>query len=194
MAMYQSEVRGTGRAWREESILKERITCLAEYLTSDDERFGFMLLGSAGNGKTTLLRAFQHLLLLLGQLPNCEENYGLKPGTYMRICRATDYVFYASNSQRYDLTIRAIRDAPLLGIDDLGQESLSLQSYGNIMFPIIDLLEYRYSRRLFTAATTNYSAKELVGKYGERLADRFREMFFRIAFNFDSLRKINSTK
>lgn len=190
MAMYQSEVTKCGRKWSDNTILADRIQHLANYLTSEDERFGFMLLGKPGCGKTTFLRSFQQLLLLLGQQPNCEYHYGLKIGIYMRICTALGYVSFASRSQQFWLTVRAIRDTELLGIDDLGREATDLQSYGNVTSPIVDLLEYRYSRRLFTAVTTNLSAKELREKYGDRLVDRFREMFFRVGFNFDSLRKI----
>lgn len=55
--------------------------------------------------------------------------------------------------------------------------------------PFVDTIYYRYDRQKFTIMTSNLSAEDLADKYGERIADRFTEMFDRIAFENYSYRK-----
>ena len=55
------------------------------------------------------------------------------------------------------------------------------------------MLTYRYDRRLPTFVTTNLAQRPEDGetlrqRYGDRLADRFNEMFFVIAFYNQSYR------
>ena len=70
----------------------------------------------------------------------------------------------------------------MLGIDDMGKEPAEIMNYGTIMNPVIDLLEQRYRRQVFTAITTNLTAKEIKNKYGTRVSDRFKEMLEVIVF------------
>ena len=77
----------------------------------------------------------------------------------------------------------------MLSIDDLGIEPITAKLYGNESTPIIDLLYYRYDWRLFTIITSNLDEQGLDTMYGPRIADRFREMFDRIAYTNASYRK-----
>ena len=77
----------------------------------------------------------------------------------------------------------------VLFIDDLGEESLTVKNYGNEQSPLIEVLYKRYDKRQFTVITTNKSEEEIQQMYGERIADRFKEMFDRVFFGHQSFRK-----
>ena len=70
----------------------------------------------------------------------------------------------------------------MLAIDDLGTEPAEVLDYGNVLNPAIDLLSARYTDQLFTVVTTNLTPKQIREHYGDRIADRFNEMFERIVF------------
>ena len=80
-----------------------------------------------------------------------------------------------------------------IGLDELGIEPIEVQQYGNITTPSSDVLTYRYDRRLPTFVTTNLAQDKRDGetlrdRYGDRLADRFNEMFYVIGFYNQSYR------
>ena len=83
---------------------------------------------------------------------------------------------------------RNLRSRPLLAIEDMGREPTEVLEYGNVLNPVIDLLEYRYDAQLFTMITTNLNPSEIRQKYGARIADRFNEMFERVIFKNQSYR------
>ena len=74
-------------------------------------------------------------------------------------------------------------------IEDIGREPTEMLDYGNVLNPIIDLIEYRYNNQLFTAITTNLTSEQISTKYGRRIADRFNEMLEVIIFKNPSYRK-----
>ena len=80
----------------------------------------------------------------------------------------------------------------MLGIDDLGKEPAEIVDYGNILSPVVDLIEHRYDRQLFTVITTNLPPEKIREKYGDRIADRFNEMVGRIIFRNTTYRTISS--
>lgn len=84
---------------------------------------------------------------------------------------------------------RTVRDADMLGIEDMGREATEVMDYGNVYSPIIDLLEYRYNNQLFTFITTNLTGKQVRTKYGDRIADRFNEMMEVVIFKNPTYRK-----
>lgn len=139
-----------------------------------------MLAGGVGTGKTTLLTACQYFFLDM-------QDYKLLPwstGIRMKTAKSLLESFQNGYSAKYYF------NEPLLAIDDLGTEPLETINFGSVKTPIIDLLEYRYSHRLVTFVSTNLSSKEREEKYGNRIADRFEQMFLKIVFNEDSYRRI----
>ena len=70
--------------------------------------------------------------------------------------------------------------------DDLGTEG-SLKYYGNECNVMAEILLTRYdlfvSQKIKTHITTNLSATEIEGFYGNRVRSRLREMFNLIAFD-----------
>lgn len=155
---------------------------LAAALTQQEPKFGVMLCGKVGNGKTTLIYALRAVVYYCRDVgwigPDYAERFSIE--------EAKDVVRYA---KRCDDRYEKIRKQPMLAIDELGREPLEVLDYGNVLNPILDVLEYRYNQQLPTFLTTNLDAREIREKYGDRIADRFNEMLHVIIFERQSYRK-----
>ena len=155
----------------------ENLLQMANYLTQEEPKFGVMMCGTCGNGKTTLLYALQSALNYLNQM-----GHFTFLSEYFQVCMeivdAKDIVIMAKDLK----AIRNLRSRSMLAIDDLGKEAAEVLDFGNALSPVIDLLEYRYQHQLFTAITTNLTNEEITKKYGKRIADRFNEMLEVIIF------------
>lgn len=160
---------------------------MAHYLTKPNPKFGVMLCGTCGNGKTTLVLALRAAIAYLKERGHFDE-YRNHANPYfdfeLRLIDARDVVDIYKDRPRY-VTLRSER---LLAIDDLGKEPAEVLDYGNVTNPIVDLLENRYFTQRFTIITTNLDAKEIREKYGKRIADRFNEMLDVIVFQDISYR------
>ena len=176
MAAYQTEVENRYVKFIADVTLVNHVRAMAKALTEDSPKFGIMLCGTCGNGKTTLLRAFQLSL-------NYLSRNGFLQDAGIRIVDAKDV-----STIMKDPNTRQVRSAPMLAIEDMGREATEVIDYGNVTCPIIDLLEYRYAEQLFTFITTNLNTKDIREKYGDRLADRFNEMLCVITFSNPSFR------
>ena len=159
---------------------------LAKYLTQEDPKFGVMLCGTCGNGKTTLLYTLQSAINDLNRKGHFDF-LGSDFHVGIMIIDAKEIVQIARDLDR----LQSLRTQQMLAIDDLGNEPTEILDYGNVLSPVVDLLEYRYNRQLFTAVTTNLTSKEIREKYGARIADRFNEMLEVIRFKDISYRKLN---
>lgn len=172
LGAYEAEVIYRHRKFIMDEATKENIMKVAEFLASGPGKFGFMLIGNCGNGKTTLLYAFQNLLNYLAKREVIEKDCGIQIVDAREVTEiARDFKGMAN-----------LKRKPMLAIEDMGRESTEVLDYGNVYNPVIDLLEYRYDQQLFTAFTSNLSVDELKEKYGKRIADRFREMFAKVVF------------
>ena len=87
-------------------------------------------------------------------------------------------------------TFSLLINLDLLAIDDLGTEPREVMDYGNIINPTVDILTRRYENQLFTIISTNLTPPDFSQVYGERIADRMREMMEKIPFNNSSYRSI----
>ena len=188
-AHYAARVRERGRDVVWDAPTVDHIVALAEFITSDDPHHGVMLLGSVGNGKTTLMRAFQsaiwHLDLYEKHFRFMDDPYDGPPcHPRLEIYDARALAEKVKDRQRFD----AVKATPLLGIDDLGTDPSQKLDYGNVLQPLAELIEYRYSRDLFTIITTNLDAKKVENTYAARVRDRLREMCACISFEQKSYR------
>lgn len=174
---YKVEVAVRGCKYIPNREVEDNIATIVSLFTEDSPKFGFILSGSVGNGKTTMVRAIQQWLNFL------RRKY-MPDGDGMMMASSKSIVKWAQDKSSWDFICRV----PLLCIDDLGSEPAEVMDYGNANTPIVDLLEVRYSRMLFTAATTNLTPKERRERYGERIADRCRQMFENIVFKESSYR------
>lgn len=182
LAAIQAEVERRGRMFEDSSGLHEHIRKIAGLFTTPTTKFGIMLCGGVGNGKSTMLKALQNLLNYL-QIPNNSSStfttYGMKIENAKFLCHQI----------RVDpKNLLHFQHLDMLGIDDLGEEEASVMDYGNRVTPVIDLLSYRYDRMLFTMVTTNLTPAQIRSTYGDRIADRFNEMMLIIPYQEPSFR------
>lgn len=159
--------------------LKKQATQIAEWLTNDNPKFGLLLCGKCGNGKTTFVKSFQQLLNILNP-----KIRGFHIGMKIRDARSISNIC-KRNYSHWD----SICDEPMLAIDDLGIEPVEVLDFGNVLSPIVDLLTRRYDKQLFTIVTTNLTPKEIREKYGTRIADRLNEMMEKVIFENETYRK-----
>lgn len=180
LAAYKAEVEFRHRAFVADERTKENCKRLAAFLTADKSKFGVMLCGICGNGKTTMLYAFRSAMNWLSDC-RCfgDERKGI------RVIDAKEIAAYAKEPRSF----HELRSASMLGIEDMGREATEVIDFGNVLNPVIDLLEYRYNQQLFTFITTNLKADEVRKKYGDRIADRFNEMLEVIIFGNTTYRK-----
>lgn len=179
-AAYKAEVMYRGKMFENDEQTKDNIKRVAKFLTSDSGKFGVMLCGVCGNGKTTLLYAFRNLINYFS-----ERSYFEDKNTGLLVVDAKDVSFYAKDVNRF----KYLKGYGMVAIDDVGREQTSVLDYGNVLNPLIDLFEYRYNNQLFTFITTNLKPEEIRKKYGDRIADRFNEMFGVISFKNSTYRK-----
>ena len=159
--------------------LEAQVRCLSAFLTQENSKFGILLAGGCGNGKTTIIKALQNLINAL-RIPNPynDKEYA------MRIIDAKSLV--ATCKSNYEDWKRLMYQ-DLLAIDDLGTEPREVMDYGNIINPV-DILTRRYENQLFTIIATNLTPPQISQVYGERIADRMREMMEIIPFHNSSYR------
>ena len=175
LAEFMVEVENRHRTFCSNEYLETQLHDIANWLTSPSSHFGIMLCGGCGNGKSTMLKAFQKLLNDL-RIPKPHND-----GTYgIQIVDAKYIVYLCKNN--YD-AYRNLIKVDMLGIDDLGTEPSEVMDYGNVYTPVIDLLTKRYEEQLFTVITTNLTPQQIRGHYGDRIADRLNEMVKKIVFN-----------
>lgn len=177
-ASYMAEVKYRNREFSENPELTKQIAKAARWLTTQD-KFGIMLCGVPGNGKTTLMLAIRSLINFI----EMTDSYNEKMSVYRIDAREIARL----NKDDY-AKFERIRSKKMLAIDDMGLEPAEVMDYGNILNPVIDLLSYRYDEQLFTIVTTNLKPEEIRQKYGDRIADRFNEMMERIIFYNSSYR------
>lgn len=185
-AAYMAEVEYRHRTLVLDDKTKHNIEVVAEFLTNPNSKFGLMLCGMCGNGKTTMLYALQQACNFLSSrnafdgMYDRSENIGISVMDAREITqiRSKDYQSFMRLRQRF-----------MLAIDDLGTEPTEVLDYGNVLSPVVELLEYRYDHQLFTVITTNVAPKDIKEKYGQRIADRFNEMMQVVVFENPTYRK-----
>ena len=193
-AFYQYEVEKRQRKFILDANTEGNLIKLAEYLTQPVPKFGIMCCGTCGNGKTTLMYAFQQLVNYL----QGRRHFAFLDGENS-VFKASIEIFRAkeiAQISRDQAKFRELRQRPMLAIDDMGTEPAEVYDYQNINTPLADLIDYRYNHQLFTFITTNLVAQPKTDKdvtirmkYGDRIADRFNEMLHVIVFKDISYRK-----
>lgn len=177
---YKFEVERRHRNFRFDAYIQTLIRSVSAWLC-DTERsnFGMLFCGGTGNGKTTMACAIRslHDIMSEGDAPSERKRFVFVDATTVNALAKRDYDKY-----------RTLYTAPLLLIDDLGQEPAEVLDYGNAINPTIDLLTHRYNEQLFTVITTNLAPRQIREKYGDRLADRFNEMFTKFVFQGETYR------
>ena len=170
-AAYQAEVKSRNMKYQENDETSTIIAKMANVLTTKSHKTGIVLCGTCGNGKTTLVRALQNSLI------------------YLKLRNLAEYGLPIMDAREVANRMKESKTVPLLAIEDMGKEPTTKLDYGNILNPVIEVLEHRYNEQLFTVISTNLTAKEIKEKYGTRIADRFNEMMSVIIFTGKSFRR-----
>jgi len=178
LASVQAEVQLRNQPFKSCATLTGYIQAAAHWLT-DGGRFGLLMCGLPGNGKSTLMKAVAALINFF----DLKNDYGDHIGVSTYDAREITHI----NRSNYD-SFKRVCNLPMLAIDDLGLEPTEVLDYGNVLSPVIDLLTVRYNEQLPTLVTTNLTGKDIRTKYGDRIADRFNEMMQVIIFNNPSYR------
>lgn len=181
-AAYRAEVAFRRRQFIADEYTASHIAQLADFLTSDTSRFGLMLCGTYGNGKTTLMYALRSATNLLNR---CGEFNERRVGIRIEDARDIAKLYTARDQRPYN----EFKQAEHVIIEDMGKEPIEQMNYGTVISPVVEILEYRYHNQLFTAITTNLTPQEIRTKYGNRIADRFNEMMQVITFQDQTYRK-----
>lgn len=188
-ASYEVEVEHRNRQMVWDDNIMGNIAQVAEFITGKSSKFGLNFKGMCGNGKTTMLYALQGVLMnlrLKGYFDEEEANGITKIA--LGVVDAKDVRHYAINEDKFD----ELKRRPLLAIEDLGREATEVLDHGNPLTPVTDLIEYRYNNQLFTVITTNLTDEGIKAKYGNRIIDRFNEMFEDVVFVGNSYRDIEA--
>ena len=178
---YANEVASRGGSFILDINTSDHIKRAAEWLTDEKPKYGMLLCGQCGNGKTTLVKAIDKIVRFMTNDKSYDEQ------KFIKIVDAKEIVHLAKCD---DKAYKALCNTEMLAIDDLGIEPSEVLDYGNVLNPAIDLLTYRYNEQLFTIITTNLTPKQIREHYGDRIADRFNEMMSRIVFNNSSYRTL----
>ena len=187
---YAARVRGRDHdvTWDADTV--SHLKAMALYMTdSGDSRNGLMMAGTVGNGKSTLMwalaRAIEYLDSTTGAfayLTDPRSMYTEHPR--LTILGAREIAMMVKEPEKFE----KIKRTHYLGIDDLGTDPTEVMDYGELKTPLVELIEYRYERRLFTVITTNLLPDQIEAKYGSRIRDRLREMCLKISFGQNSYR------
>lgn len=103
LAAVMAEVEFRHRNFYETEDAKAQLRQMANWITSESSKFGILLCGECGNGKSTLLKAFQQLLNFLAiPYPEGQGNYGIQitDSEYVAYLGKTDYKAFIQLSQK----------------------------------------------------------------------------------------------
>lgn len=178
---FEAQVELRGGAVQYDEMTTKNLRKVAETLAGDSHKFGLLLAGTCGNGKTTTMRAVQSVVQLLNNTYYNRRGEGIGN----RLLEAKEITGLSDK----DGQLTVYKTVPVLFLDDLGREPTEVLKYGNVTSPITELLEYRYNQRLTTIVTTNLEPSEIREKYGDRIADRFNEMFALVSYTGVSYRR-----
>lgn len=168
---YREVVQEKGKVFQADAKTLEHIKKVAIWLTTPSFKRGIYLGGGCGNGKSTIMSAFYKC---------CRES-----GRRILSTSASKMVaWHLSDHSVFDLP----HQEPIICIDDLGTESAEVMVYGNKMSVMSDFFEEAYKTRCFLFVTSNLGADEIEQRYGARVRDRFREMFYSLKFTNPSFR------
>lgn len=176
---YRAEVISRGGTIHDDRRPKETSLAIAKWMVDPKEKYGLLLYGTVGTGKTTMLKAICRVINSCLEAENDRDRLGTYGKEVITMIRAKDVLdAYQNNNELY----RKMMSVKFIAIDEIGVESIDVKSYGNVSEPLIDLLSTRYDKQKMTLVSSNLDLKQVSERYGLRLADRFNEMFKKIAF------------
>ena len=187
--LFTSLVEEDGKTLQRADLVEVRSAALAQWLTG--EGWGMILAGRIGTGKTTYCNAVARALRGVRHRP-----YTLP----VAVVTAAQVVRASVEDPNYYMLLSM---ASVLVIDDLGTEAVTVQSWGNVSSPVVEMINERYRlrnrptgcdllQRPKTLLTTNLPKAERGKRYGERVMDRLGECA-RLVFKENSYRQQKET-
>ena len=167
LGVYGSMVESRGVEFRMDEATLTKVEKVVKWMYSSNKR-GLLLCGTLGNGKTTMLRTIKHL-------------FGSR-AVYMEAQGIYDY--FKQNQSLPEISSRDI-----LLIDDLGVEPSGYNDFGEMRYPLAELLMKRYKFNATTIIATNFTFEQIGETYGDRVQARMKEMFGLISYTEPSYRK-----
>lgn len=166
LAAYQLYVEQRGRTYLPDDHTQECLKKVTNWMLQS-KRFGLLLIGPIGSGKTTTLRSIKRV--------------------YERAEKIDADTIYA-NAKKNEAIDDSVYSQNLLLLDDLGAEPEKCKIYGDELHPLRRFIIKRYDLYLPTIITTNLTTKQIKDRYGDRLYDRIIEMYDVIVYSAPSYR------
>lgn len=158
---YTKRVNSRGFEINYSEKLDATLTRSAKWIT-ESQRKWLMIAGEKGTGKTTLALAISDVMAnLSGNKFPCITACRIE-----QIAKHDDYETFAQ-----------IKLCENLFIDDIGTEEFQVLSFGTSVYPIVQILFARYDAMLTTICSSNLTPERFEKRYGDRIADRAKEMF-----------------
>ncbi|MDD3915253.1 MAG: ATP-binding protein [Bacteroidales bacterium] len=175
---YLLQMRSVGITTALDDVTVDKIQSATKWLING--KYGLILQGVKGTGKTTLAFALMEVINALGYSVYEDERHQCYS------CHAKDLERFIKDDVTWKFWIRC----ECLVIDDPGAtDSETVKVWGNCQSPFVEMINYRYSMRLLTIITTNLTDEQLLAKYGERTTDRLKELCDKIVYKQRSYRK-----
>ncbi|MCH5162018.1 MAG: ATP-binding protein [Clostridiales bacterium] len=153
--------------------IKKAYKAAREYLSPENTKPFFVLVGTPGTGKTVLASA-----IVGAAMENGASAVSVTSFDFVR--RALDYHTQFSIADYVD-RFTPMLDCDLLVIDDLGRESVLKNVTMEYLYTVIN---ERWRSKKRTVITTNLTPSELNARYGEgifsRIYDKSRTMFLSV--------------
>lgn len=167
--------------FQEDEATASHIASVAKWLIGSTAKPGLFLYGNIGSGKTTMAKAAAQLInMLYGSEYRYEDRKGVITVSALQLAEEA--------KKEEEGRMKLYKTTELLHIDDVGTEPPSVKVWGNEVSPFTDIIYSRYDRMLYTVITSNLYEDDIVKRYGDRIADRFREMFDLLSFDNRSYR------
>ena len=130
-----------------------------------------LLQGNLGTGKSMLIDLY------------CKAIYTIEK---RRVAQYTTDELCYHHKRNSDLLMELSNTEVCL--DELGVESETVNTYGTKSDPVSELIRMKYHKKTRLIMATNLTNEQIFSRYGDRIADRFREMCHVIVFKGESKR------